>query len=368
MSTDAPARIPSGPDEITPEWLTQALRSTGVATESQVTSVTSDMMAAGQGFAGQLARLEPTYASREEGAPTSIVAKFPSAHPPTRELLNRVGAYQREVRFYEEIAAQVELRTPVCYYSALDPRAGDFILLLEDLSSLRAGDQVSGCTEEEADLAVRNVAKVHVAWWESSRLDTHPWLSLSDADIDAAQQMYAQSYGPFLEALETDLPDEFVEVVRRLEPHVAEIKRELSRPPVTLLHGDFRLDNLLFGRHDSDPSLAVVDWQACRRGRGVGDIAYFMAMSVDGSKRAEIEMDLLHAYHEVLVEGGVRDYSFDRCLHDYRLAILDRVSFIVMVAATLDFASKRGAALVGAVMPRFVSAVLDHQVADLVPA
>ena len=84
MSTDAPARIPSGPDEITPEWLTQALRSTGVATESQVTSVTSDMMAAGQGFAGQLARLEPTYASREEGAPTSIVAKFPSAHPPTR--------------------------------------------------------------------------------------------------------------------------------------------------------------------------------------------------------------------------------------------------------------------------------------------
>ena len=368
MNTGAPTKIPSGPDEVTPEWLTQALRSRGVTTESEVTSVASDVMAAGQGFAGQLARLEPTYASREEGAPTSIVAKFPSTHPPTREFLNRVGAYQREVRFYEEIAAQVELQTPVCYYSALDPQAGDFILLLEDLSSLRAGDQVSGCTVDEAELAVRRVAKLHAAWWESSRLDAHPWLSVSDADADAAQQMFIQSCGAFLEALGADLPKEFVEVVRGLEPHVAQIKRELSRPPVTLVHGDFRLDNLLFGTLDSDPSLAVVDWQACRRGRGVGDIAYFLAMSLDGSRRAEIEMDLLHAYHEVLVKGGVRDYSFDRCLFDYRLAILDRVSFIVAVGATLDFASRRGAALVGAVMPRFVSAVLDHQVADLIPA
>ena len=117
MNTGAPAKIPSGPDEITPEWLTQALGSRGVATESEVTLVTSNVMAAGQGFAGQLARLEPAYASHGEGAPTSIVAKFPSAHPPTRELLNSLGGYQREVRFYEEIAARVELRTPVCYYT-----------------------------------------------------------------------------------------------------------------------------------------------------------------------------------------------------------------------------------------------------------
>ena len=359
--------IPSKPDEITSEWLTEALRSTGVITRSSATVAANEALAVGQGFAGQLARLAVSYDRADATAPTSIIAKLPSAHQPTRAYMDRVGAYAREVSFYLELGGHIELRTPRLFYGAREPETGDFILLLEDLSSLRSGDQVASCTVDEATLVVQHVAALHAGWWESPRLDTSQWISPWDAGADAAEELYGQARGPFLEGLGGQLPLEFREIVDQLGPHVARIKHELAESPTTLVHGDLRLDNLFFGREDSDPALAVVDWQACRRGQGIGDIAYFLALSLDGPVRREVEADLLADYHRTLIEKGVAGYSLDECLRNYRLSLLDRVGFIVSIGATLDFTSRRGVAVANAVLPRFVSAVVDHGVESLIP-
>ncbi|MDH3599878.1 MAG: ecdysteroid 22-kinase family protein [Candidatus Tectomicrobia bacterium] len=49
--------------------------------------------------------------------------------------------YEREVRFYEQLVPQMELRTPNCYYSAIDLETGHSVLLLEDLTGGRKIDK-----------------------------------------------------------------------------------------------------------------------------------------------------------------------------------------------------------------------------------
>ena len=83
-----------------------------------------------------------------------------------------------------------------------------------------------------------------------------------------------------------------------------------------LLHGDYRLDNLLF-----DPGqswVSVVDWQTLGVGLPARDLAYFTATSLNPQLRPTIEKDLVKDYHRALLGYGVTGYDFDACWRDYR--------------------------------------------------
>lgn len=157
--------IPSTHHDITPEWLTEALRSTGAVSDAEVKSVEVELLTAGQGLATQLARLRVEYSAAEKDAPSRLCCKLPVKHAPTLEFARTLGIYEREVSFYQDISDQVPMRTPRPYYSRFDPGTGDFVLILEDLDSGRPGDQVAGCSLQDAELAIRQVATMHAAWW-----------------------------------------------------------------------------------------------------------------------------------------------------------------------------------------------------------
>ena len=56
----------------------------------------------------------------------------------------------------------------------------------------------------------------------------------------------------------------------------------LAAEPTTMIHGDFRADNLFF---EADGSVAAVDFQLIGTGRGVYDLAYFVTQSLDPRRR-----------------------------------------------------------------------------------
>lgn len=66
--------------QITPEWLTQALRTNG-SIKSSVTDVNLGVIGAGVGLMAELARLEMTFASPED-MPSVIIAKIASYFTP----------------------------------------------------------------------------------------------------------------------------------------------------------------------------------------------------------------------------------------------------------------------------------------------
>ncbi|MHB8576765.1 MAG: protein kinase family protein, partial [Dehalococcoidia bacterium] len=172
------ATVPATLDEVTPEWLTHALREGGLLGDAAVTGMQRQIIGEGSGFVGLLARLTLEYDRSIEGAPRTLIVKLPSSMPMARALANFFRFYEREIRFYREVAQQSTLRTPRCYASAMDPAAGNFILLLEDLSAFRLGDQLASCSIDDARLAIEELARFHADWWESPRLEALDWMLL----------------------------------------------------------------------------------------------------------------------------------------------------------------------------------------------
>ncbi len=357
--------IPSGPKALTPEWLTQALRSTGTINNSTVKSFSMEMIGEGQAFTGQIARLSLNYDIDEESAPKSLIAKFPASDPNLRTIWNRYHLYEREIRFYKEIAKGIDLRIPRCYYGDLDIEAGESVLILEDITKARVGDNVTGCSFEDAELTFRSLGKFHAAWWESPQLDDIGWIPAFNHGADYVQGLYQQSWGPFLDKFGNQVHDSFLELGAWLGRNVANIRNRLAESPRTLIHGDLRLDNLLFSSSENGTSLIVIDWQFIGRGRSVSDIAYFLVFCLPPEQRRGMEKSLLKIYHSVLIEAGVRGYDFDQFLYDYRLSVLQILQRLVVSVGVLDFTSERGQSLMKAIFERCIAAVDDHGVYEL---
>lgn len=363
--------IPRTPDHVTAEWLTAALRGTNTITKASVTSFDMEPdIAAGAGFMGQLARVTLHYDQPEPGAPAALIAKFPAHAPENRAVADLFRMYETETRFYEEVAGKVELRTPRRYHSARCTGCTDFILLMEDLAPARVGDQVIGCSPAQAELAIRELAKFHATWWENTRLAELDWVWAFNHPVRsaAAQGAYAGAWGPFKQIWAKQVPADVLAIGEQFHDALPKLLDRLAAAPVTISHGDYRIDNLFFATPEGGDPLAVVDWQIMTLGNGLFDVAYFMAGAMPSADRRAMEMDLLHMYHGILLEGGVKGYDFDQCLLDYRTAALFCWQYAVIILGALDASNERGLALFTTVLERFVSIIVDLDAGELLPA
>jgi len=264
------------------------------------------------------------------------------------------------------VAQDVPLRVPRLYYGSLRPETGECLLLLEDLAPAQTLNILDGCTAEDAAFVLGHLAAFHAALWEHPRLRLMDWLPAFDEQAENDQRQYAHSWDVFIEKVRGLLPDGIAPLGARLKHHVAAVKQYLGREPQTLLHGDFHLHNILFGHSSEERALAVIDWQACSRGRAVRDVAHFLVTGFVPESRRAHELALLRQYHTALTERGVESYSFDQCLHDYRFTMLEEVVFLVMVLAHMDFTANETVIKIrDMAIERICGAVIDHNAGDL---
>ena len=362
-------KIPEGPEELTVEWLTEALRKRGTLKRGQVVSRKAEVLGGTKGALGQIARLSLAYDTDQENAPRSLIAKFAPANPEQRIRLNQAGFYEREIRFYQELADQVAFRTPDCYYSAWDAETGEFVLLLEDLSLARNGERAVGCSLTEAELAIKEIAKFHAAWWEDPQLAQQDWLRwFSSPDAHQRwQDGYQQRWGVFVAKMTSHLPEPILALGQRFGPRVTQVFEQFYHPPLTLIHNDYMLDNLFFATTGNEVSLAVVDWQFLTCGRGVSDIASFLGGNISIEDRRAHELDLLRTYHTLLVENGVRGYPFSQCWDDYRFSMFEGLFRMVWAISGGNLRDEQERAHRDIIWPRFCAALLDLNVGALLP-
>jgi aminoglycoside phosphotransferase (APT) family kinase protein len=130
-----------------------------------------------------------------------------------------------------------------------------------------------------------------------------------------------------------------------------------------LLHGDYRLDNMLF---DPDRTrVSVVDWQTLGVGLPARDLAYFTATSLNPQLRAAIEEDLVAAYHRELSRSGVADYDREACWRDYRLGVL-QAPLISALGFAFAAATERGDDMVLAMLSRGCQAIRELGTLELI--
>ena len=340
------ADVPQSLDDVTAEWLTRALG-------SPVESIDVHPIAAGEGFMGQLARVGLT--SSDPAAPTSVIVKLPTADPGGQFIGEMMRVWEREHCFYRDIAPHMSIRVPTAYVNIETPPC----LVLEDLSPAVVGDHVAGATLDQAERAIDALAEHHAAWFEHPMLPSLEWMpGLDDPSVLTLKDTFAMGWPMFLERYDGELPDRCLRWCERFVESIPEWIAGHFDDPITMTHGDFRLDNLFFSE---DGSVAVIDWQMSMRAPGQGDFVYFCANNFTTDMRRAHEDALLARYVAGLHAAGVPvdAVTVDSVRKGYLEGLVFYAVSFGASLLTIDPANERGAALFDALVRRTFAAVDD---------
>lgn len=316
-------------------WCQDMLRSHGFDSVL-VTEVHAEPLAVA-GAVADMARLRITYAPGPPSGPASVIAKIRAAEGQRLAMDQAMGLHERESRFYAEFAGRVRLRSPRCH-GVGDGTATP--LLLEDLGGLRAGDQVAGLAETDAVRLVEALAEQHAAFWESETCD-ESWLASPADEVYAGMVTHLVNSGVdvLAERYADRCPAEAIKAVEALAPRWGEVIAACARGPRTVVHNDCRLDNVFFD-HDGTP--VFIDWQAVGVSRGTHDVANLLAGSTDIEVLRASWEALLRRYHSRLCELGVEGYDWERCVADYRQAVLFPLGQGIALVGALNRHDERG--------------------------
>jgi hypothetical protein len=342
------------PQDLTAEWLTTALGADPIA-DFQIESI-------GTGQMSESRRVLIDYHPGARGGPASVVLKTASENESSRATGVQLGIYESEVRFYRELAPRIGGPLAECHLAVTDPAEGWFTLLLEDVVPAVQGDQIAGCRVEQARLAIHELATLHAPVFADTQLGAMPWLNRGNV---LNQGLMTQLLPAFLERHGERVAPEHQEVCERfvasLDGWVAD-----RRPPLGLVHGDYRLDNMLFGAEGARRRFVVVDWQTVGWGPAVTDTAYFLGGSLALEDRRTHEQALVREYFDALEAGGVRGFEWEQCWDGYRrqsfLGILMTVGPAMLVERT-----ERGDEMFLTTLARYAQQVLDLDALALLP-
>ncbi|OAA27922.1 protein of unknown function (DUF227) [Frankia sp. EI5c] len=336
------AEIVDDPAEITAALMTGVLRAGG--SDAEVTGVRFEPVGTGQtavsyrfhlDYAGDPgdtagpAGVAPAGVGPASAGPASVVVKMAAGAPDVRRRLR--NGFRNEVGFYSHFAHRALIRMPRCWSAALSGDSLRFTLVLQDAYPARAGSQLAGCTPAQATLAVQNLAGLHAPFWNDEHLrDDAEWLARpGDSGLAYLGKVATAAADGFTGRYREQLGPRDTETLLRAARLVAGWGRHTATRH-TLLHGDYRLDNLLFagdsrgsgGSGDSGADVLAVDWQTVEAGFPGRDLAYFVSTALAPADRRTHEAALVAAYHQRLVEHGVPGYTVDDCFEDYRRGML----------------------------------------------
>ena len=321
----------------------------------------------GVGMLALISRIGVTYDEPEAGAPASVIAKFATPSEQNRAVAAAFRVYEREALFLRDVSSKTTAPIPAVYGVEIDVPSGEFVLLMEDLGEYRTGDQVAGCGLDEAIVVLDAIVPLHAAFWNSV---DRPELAFAP-HIDGDMQREGMSGGcvvgwdPCIERFGDVIPESIRAARERYTSSAQELHRRMGRLPQTLIHGDLRLDNIMFAAAPGHRPAMVLDWQGVIISAAVQDVAYLLTQNLTIENRRAHEDTLLAHYHARLVAEGVTGYPYDQFVADYRLASLYLFVYAVVIGGTLDPSNERGMAFMGQLIARACSTIVDHDLLSL---
>ncbi|WP_317930799.1 phosphotransferase [Halioxenophilus sp. WMMB6] len=314
----------------------------------------------GTGQTGASYRL---YLQAEQG-PKTLLAKVAAGDLQARARVK--GGYAAEVGFYDQLVDTIDARTPKCWYAAISEDHLHFTLLLEDLAPRVPGVQVEACDLVRAQAAIRNLAALHAPRWNDPKLFELGFLMNTHSPEAAAfiGQLTVSSAATYVESYRRELGEANAKTIIEAAAAIGRWIGKLA-PNFSVLHGDYRLDNLMFGADPND--VVVLDWQTAAVGAPTRDLAYFLGTSLKTDQRREHESALVALYHQQLLDRGVEGYDFEQCFRDYRLGHLHAIMITTIgcVNATGERSAESDAMFL-AMANRSSEAIRDLQTLDLV--
>lgn len=350
--------LPMSVEEITPDWLTRALRSR--APGITVRAVETVDHISGTGTKLRL-RLDLDEAGRQAGIPELVILKG-GFEPHSREMAH---IHEAEARGYRDVFPFVDLPTPACYFAdyAADQRQG--MVILEDLVA-RDVEFLSVLRPQTFDQMRHRLsafARFHAQTWDSPDFAMGGrWEDIPEAE--PGLRAYMDQY-----LLRPEEWQRFVDAPRgaATSVHFHDLHRviagfdkltDFSRTlPHCMTHGDAHLGNLYIS---ADGTPGFLDSMTAR-GPALKEIAYHMTGALDVMDRRRWEQALIQHYLSELRANGVDAPSFDEAMRQFGAFLLDG-HIIFMVNESFY----QPEAVNTAYTARFSAAMIDHDTFALI--
>lgn len=343
---------PKKPGDITSEWMNYAFSEAGLCKSGSISAIDVQPLGTSvQGLLSSLCRVAITYEAKKPELPDSVIIKFPSELEENKNFASNIGAYERELRFYRELAARSPIRVPECYYNVIDEKDDNYILVLEDAGSWTQGDQLRGLTADQTRSAVKAISGFHGYWWGSPELEKLGWIPENNLDLIHSFRDNWEEFSTEHKEILSDKDIAAGDLIARSGKRIHDLSL-LS--PRTIIHYDFRADNMMFNEKDE---IMVLDWQLANRSFGAFDIVRAVCGSHHGELEKRHHMEFLNLWHEGLMESGVQSYTIDEAWNDYRLGIICLSYIPVVIHHLLSHEGSRGISVLRARVKRIFYAI-----------
>ncbi|HKX77361.1 MAG TPA: phosphotransferase [Novosphingobium sp.] len=351
--------LPMTLEEITPAWLTAALRTRAAG----VTVRGAEIVDVNNGTCTKVRmRLDMDEAGRDAGIPELVMLKG-GFETHSRNLWHILEA---EVVGYRDVFPVLKLPAPACYFADYAPDQGQGIVVMEDL----VARNVTFCdarvpqTFEQVARRLEDFARFHAQTWNTPEFKQGRWDSMRMNPATLPNYL-AQYFVPSEWERFTGLPRGAAASVRF---HDRDLMRAMldkvvaysEERPQVLIHGDAHLGNLYIsadgspGFFDSLPS----------RGPAMRDIAYHVCGALDTADRRRWEGALIHHYLQELKRNGVADVPpFDDMMREYAVFLL--VGYLIFLINESFYQLE---SINTAYVARFSAAMIDHDTVGLLQA
>src|SRR5262245_22478319 len=353
---------PKTTEDISALWMTDVLRGAGILRRATVRAVEVHTIGQGVGFLSGRARVTIGYDQAEEGAPATVVVKLPASIKEGNDFAESTHAYEREIRFYREVAPCTPIRVPRIFATIMEPADNAFILVMEDLKGLTAGDQVIGMSRAQVLAAVQTIAPLHALWWNGDQRLALPWVPSVEQQLkmlSLTPEAIRKAWPLFLESFGDSMPPGGRALGERIIQHLEGILAAFVTGTHTLVHFDYRADNLFVDDLTRKAPIVVVDWQLTMWALGAYDVARLAGGSIPPAERGGHHEEIVEYWHQGLMAGGVTDYSRDAARHDYRLSAIVATLNPVLFYPMFKTGGARGTALGAAMTARFFSDLVE---------
>jgi len=357
--------LPGRHDDLNAEIMTAALRAGGLA-DVHVSAIRRRPIGVGVGMMASIELVELDYDQGQ--GPASVVVKLPAVIDSNRAVAEAFDLYAREVLFYRDLAHLTPACTPKVFFADV-VGSSEFMLVLEDLSDYRLGDQLVGCSVDDARLAMVELGKLHASFWDKVQDGSYDFIPLEIPSTHGTtlREAAGPTWDAMLQVFPGLVPDEINAQRDRFLAAIERMQRWMVSDPITVAHGDFRMDNIFYGQKPGHERVAAIDWQGTLRSKGIRDVGHLLSGSVNIEDRRAHERELVALWHRTLVEGGVTGYSAEQAWNDYLRTVLFQWTIVAVICGSLDASNERAHAWMSEYIKRSVATVADHDLFSLLP-
>jgi len=240
-------------------------------------------------------------------------------------MAKKLGLYERENYFYNNISKYVNIGVPKFYSLIKDEELNIVGILMVNLNETGNYKLNLNLNLEDINVSLKIVsklAKFHSKYWNKDINRAFPELRKhNDKMFNPVWQNFVnENWDLFVNNWSKILTEKQLKIAEKIKNNFQEIQDCLSKNNLTIIHGDVKSPNIFYNV-DKKYSPVFLDWQYVAIGKGVQDVIFFLIESFDIDNIKLNYPIFKNYYYQKLIHNGINNYSYEEYEKDINDAL-----------------------------------------------